>query len=43
MSSEAEQWDNWKATISSMLRIDKDSDGDKPVVGHSHTKYESIY
>lgn len=37
MSSEAEQWDNWKATISSMLRIDKDSDGDKPVVGQFTT------
>lgn len=33
MSSEAEQLDTWKATISSMLRIDKDGDGDKPTIG----------
>lgn len=33
MSSEAEQMDKWKATMSTMLRIDKDEDGDKPVVG----------
>lgn len=33
MSSEAEQLDTWTATITSMLRIDKDSDGDKPTLG----------
>lgn len=33
MDSEAEKAEKWQASISSMLRIDKDSDGDKPVVG----------
>lgn len=33
LSQEAEQLDRWKATISSMLRFDKDNDGDHPVVG----------
>lgn len=33
MSQEAEAMDKWKATISSMLRIDKDDEGDKPTVG----------
>ena len=33
MSENAEQWDKWKVTMSSMLRIDKDEDGDHPVVG----------
>lgn len=33
MSEDAEQMDKWRATISSMLRIDKDEDGDHPVVG----------
>ena len=33
MSEDAEQMDNWKATMSSFLRIDKDDDGDHPVVG----------
>lgn len=33
MSEDAEQMDKWKATMSSMLRIDKDEDGDHPVVG----------
>lgn len=33
MSEDAEEMDNWQATMSAMLRIDKDEDGDRPVVG----------
>lgn len=33
MSEDAERMDKWKATMSSLLRIDKDEDGDKPTVG----------
>lgn len=33
MDESAEQMDKWKASMSSMLRIDKDEDGDHPVVG----------
>lgn len=33
LDSEAERYDKWKATISSLLQFDKDSDGDHPVVG----------
>ena len=33
MNSDSEAMDKWKATMSSMLRIDKDEDGDRPVVG----------
>ena len=33
MDSNAEQMEKWRATMSSMLRIDKDDDGDKPTVG----------
>ena len=33
MDSDAERMDKWQATMSAMLRIDKDDDGDKPVVG----------
>ena len=33
MDENAEQMDKWRATMSSMLRIDKDEDGDHPVVG----------
>ena len=33
LSPEAERLDSWRATISSMLQFDKDSDGDKPSVG----------
>lgn len=33
MSNDAEQMDKWKATMSSLLRIDKDDDGDHPTVG----------
>lgn len=33
MDEDAERMDTWRATMSSMLRIDKDEDGDHPVVG----------
>lgn len=33
MEGSAERMDKWRATMSSLLRIDKDSDGDHPVVG----------
>ena len=33
MEESAERMDKWRATMSSLLRIDKDSDGDHPVVG----------
>lgn len=33
MDSDAEEIDKWLASMSSMLRIDKDENGDKPVVG----------
>ena len=37
MSEDAERMDKWRATMSSMLRIDKDEDGDKPSVGQFTT------
>ena len=37
MSEDAEQMDTWKASMSSFLRIDKDDDGDHPVVGQFQT------
>lgn len=33
MDADAERMDSWKATLSSLLRIDKDEDGGKPTVG----------
>lgn len=33
MDPDAEQLDKWKVTISSLLQVDKDSDGDHPVAG----------
>lgn len=33
LSEDAERLDTWRATISSMLRFDKDEDGDHPIVG----------
>lgn len=33
MSEDAERMDTWKASMASMLRIDKDEDNDKPSVG----------
>ena len=43
MESDAEAWDNWQATVSSMLRIDKDADGDKPSVGQFTTSSMSPF
>ena len=43
MSQEAEQMDKWAATMSSMLRIDKDEDNDKPVVGQFTQQSMSPY
>lgn len=37
MDNEAESLDTWKATITSMLQISKDSEGDKPVLGQFTT------
>lgn len=33
LDSDAEQFDKWQATISSLLQFDKDSEGDHPVLG----------
>ena len=33
MDENAEQMDKWRASMSAMLRIDKDEDGDHPIVG----------
>lgn len=33
MDENAEQMDKWRASMSAMLRVDKDEDGDHPVVG----------
>lgn len=43
MAEDAEAMDKWKATMSSMLRIDKDEDGDKPVVGQFQQQSMSPY
>lgn len=43
MSSDAEQMDKWQATMSSLLRIDKDDEGDKPVVGQFQQQSMSPY
>lgn len=43
MESDAEQFDKWQATVSSMLRIDKDSEGDKPTVGQFTTSSMSPF
>lgn len=40
---DVEQLDKWKATISSMLEISKDQDGDKPVVGQFQQQSMSPY
>ncbi|MGT2814710.1 hypothetical protein C1M49_06180 [Streptococcus intermedius] len=37
MDPSADAMDKWKATVSSLLRIDKDEDGDKPTVGQFTT------
>ena len=33
MSPDAERMDKWKSTVSSLIQIDKDEDGEKPVMG----------
>lgn len=43
MSSDAEQMDKWQATMSSLLRIDKDDEGDKPTVGQFQQQSMSPY
>ncbi len=43
MESDAEAWDNWQATVASMLRIDKDSEGDKPTIGQFTTSSMSPF
>lgn len=43
MEADAERMDEWKATISSMLRIDRDSDGDIPTVGQFQTSSMSPF
>ena len=42
-SSDTEQMDKWKATISSFLEFTKDEDGDKPVVGQFTQQSMSPY
>lgn len=37
MNNDAESLDTWKATITSMLQISKDEEGDKPVLGQFTT------
>lgn len=41
MSEDAEQMDKWQATMSSLLRIDKDEDGEKPAVGQFQAASQS--
>ena len=43
MSANAEKLDTWKATISSMLRIDKDEDRDVPKLGQFTTSSMSPF
>ena len=43
MESDAEAWDSWQATVSSMLRLDKDSEGDVPKVGQFTTSSMSPF
>lgn len=43
MSSDSEEMDKTKASMSSLLRIDKDDDGDKPVVGQFSQQSMSPY
>ncbi len=42
-SNDADQLDKWRATISSLLEITKDEDGDKPVVGQFTQQSMSPY
>lgn len=43
MSPDAEEMDKWKASMSSLLRIDKDEEGDKPTVGQFTQQSMSPY
>lgn len=43
MSEDAERMEKWEASMSSMLRIDKDEDGDKPTVGQFTQQSMSPY
>lgn len=43
LSSEAEQLDSWKATVSTMLSFDKDEDGGRPEVGQFQQQSMSPY
>ena len=43
LSQEAEPMDSWKATISAMLAIEKDSDGDAPKIGQFTTSSMSPF
>lgn len=43
MSQDAEEMDKWQASMSSMLRIDKDEEGDKPTVGQFTQQSMSPY
>lgn len=43
MSPDAERMEKWKASMSSMLRIDKDDEGDKPTVGQFTQQSMSPY
>lgn len=38
MSPDSEEMDKWQASMSAMLRIDKDDNGDKPTVGQFQTQ-----
>ena len=43
MSEDAETFDKWSAAMSAFLRIDKDEDGEKPVVGQFQQQSMSPY
>lgn len=43
MSEDAESFDKWEAAMSAFMRIDKDEDGDKPVVGQFQQQSMSPY
>lgn len=43
MDDDAETFNNWKATMSTILRIDKGENGDKPVVGQFQQQSMSPY
>lgn len=43
LSEDSEHMDKWKASMSSMLRFDKDDEGDKPVVGQFSQQSMSPY